>query len=274
MGNHASSAVLPPSSHYQSRILPESFFTRYTQHSSDAYSSTSIVFRSSDEQYFSLRKKDIDAHAGALIPSTWNSRSLIAELPEASTTLRTLFAFIRAGNHPTLLNESFETLAEITKAAEKYKVFSAINICAERMRSFGDRHPKLVLLYAAHNDHHHIFDECAPRVITSEKLDSIVPLLPEHLRLPWLRYHARWSNALTNIISYSYSSDLSDAWKNTNCWESCGRLVFQVLEAGVHSLNDPSWIFADRTYTQTQIDGVGAFSETCLDCESAAEGQS
>jgi hypothetical protein len=54
-------------------------------------------------------------------------------------------------------------------------------------RSFGDRHPKLVLLYAAHNDYPHIFDECAPLVVTSEKLEDLAPLLPESLRLPWVR---------------------------------------------------------------------------------------
>ncbi|KAF5360817.1 hypothetical protein D9756_005196 [Leucocoprinus leucothites] len=193
MGNQASSAVSPSSSRYQTSTLPESFFTKYadmtpppyTQNSLDTRSSSNIVFRSSDEQYLSLSRRDVDAHTGALIPWTWSPGGLVADLPEPSTTLRTLFGFIGARNHPTMLNESFESLAEVAKAAEKYQVFSAINKFTPR--SFGDRHPKLVLLYAAHNDHPHIFDECAPRVITSENLENFAPLLPEHLRLPWWR---------------------------------------------------------------------------------------
>lgn len=58
----------------------------------------------------------------------------MVDLPEESTILRTLFEFIGARRHPKLLNEKFDFLAEIAKAAEKYKVFSAMNTCSERMR--------------------------------------------------------------------------------------------------------------------------------------------
>jgi hypothetical protein len=92
-----------------------------------------IVFRSSDSEYFSLTRKDADAHAGALIPENWSSCSMV-DLSETSTILKTLFQFLGARKHPKLLNEKFEFLAEVAKAAEKYKVFSAMNICAERMR--------------------------------------------------------------------------------------------------------------------------------------------
>jgi hypothetical protein len=171
-----------------------------------AADSSKIVFRTSDGELFSINRRDAEAHAGALLPGDWSPRSMV-DLSETSTILRTLFEFIGAHKHPKLLNEEFDVLAEVAKAAEKYRVFSAMNICAERMRyvwrlrylpclqlmentrfrSYGDRHPKLVLLYAAYNDYPHIFDECAPRVVTSESLEHIAPLLPDHLRLPWVQ---------------------------------------------------------------------------------------
>ncbi|KAF9441011.1 hypothetical protein P691DRAFT_615295, partial [Macrolepiota fuliginosa MF-IS2] len=144
-----------------------------------------IVFTSSDQKYFSLARKDVEAHTGALIPEGRDSRGMT--LPETSTTLSTLFEFIGTQKYPRLLNGNFESLAKIARVAEKYKVYSAMNTCCERMRralfhsptlAFGDRRPKLVLLYAAYHDYPHIFDECAPRVVTSEKLEEFVPLLP------------------------------------------------------------------------------------------------
>ncbi|KAJ3571737.1 hypothetical protein NP233_g3552 [Leucocoprinus birnbaumii] len=296
MGNQASSATPPSPSRYQSSTLPDSFFTTEAstadkpppynaQHSSVIYADnkSKIVFKSSDGQYFALIRKDAESHAGALIPANGSPHSMV-DLPESSTILRTLFEFIGARKHPKLLNEKFETLAEIAKAAEKYKVFSAMNICAERMRSFKETHPKLVLLYAAHYDYPHIFDECAPLVITSESLENFAPLLPDSLRLPWLRYHARWSKALSDTISYSGIP--YNAWSSGNCWRSCGQMVFQALGTGVHSLNDLSWAFNKRVsphidycdqckrlcsswreHAQKQIDAIGIFSETCMNAE-------
>lgn len=53
-------------------------------------------------------------------------------------------------------------------------------------RSFGDRHPKLVLLYAAHHGYLHVIDERAQCVVTSESIEYFTPLLPDHLRTPWV----------------------------------------------------------------------------------------
>jgi hypothetical protein len=98
-----------------------------------AADSSKVVFRTSDGEFFSISRRDAEAHAGALLPGSWSPRSMV-DLSETSTILRMLFEFIGARKHPKLLNEKFEFLAEVAKVAEKYKVFSAMNICAERMR--------------------------------------------------------------------------------------------------------------------------------------------
>ncbi|KAF9442162.1 hypothetical protein P691DRAFT_779533 [Macrolepiota fuliginosa MF-IS2] len=310
MGNQTSSSTdpTPATTRYQSSTIPDSFFAATstcstsekpppydTRHSSinyaDVSNNTRVVVRSSDEEYFSLDRKDVEAHAGALISKDWNFGSMI-NLPETSIVLATLFQFIGARKHPKLLNENFESLAEIARAAEKYRVYSAMNTCCERMRAFGVRHSKLVLLYAAHNDYPHIFDECAPHVVTSEKLEEFVPLLPDEFRLPWLRYHARWSSALTEIISYK---DIpADAWAKTgfwsDCWTNCGGPIFRGLGAGVHSLNNVSHVFTNLVESHTKkcdscktlctkweahassvVEKIGVFTETCMTPEPLAE---
>ncbi|KAF9450478.1 hypothetical protein P691DRAFT_665215 [Macrolepiota fuliginosa MF-IS2] len=55
-------------------------------------------------------------------------------LPRTSTTLSTLFEFIGTQKYPRLLNGNLESLAEIARVAEKYRVYSAMNTCCERMR--------------------------------------------------------------------------------------------------------------------------------------------
>ena len=98
-----------------------------------ALDKTRIVFRSSDAECLSLSHRDIEAHTGALMPEDWSSGRMI-DLAETSSILRVLFQFIGPRQHPKLLNENFDFLAEVAKAAEKYKVFSAMNTCSERMR--------------------------------------------------------------------------------------------------------------------------------------------
>lgn len=80
-----------------------------------------------------LSRNDVEAHTGALKPETWRPRSVV-DLPESSTILRTLFTFIGPRRHPDLRDQTFDSIAGLTKVAEKYQVFSAMNICSERMR--------------------------------------------------------------------------------------------------------------------------------------------
>lgn len=94
---------------------------------------TRVVFRSSDSEYFSLSRRDVDAHTSALVPKDWNPGSVI-NLTEHSSILEVLFQFIGPRIHPRLFNEDFDFLAGVARAAEKYKVFSAMNTCSERMR--------------------------------------------------------------------------------------------------------------------------------------------
>jgi hypothetical protein len=56
------------------------------------------------------------------------------ELTETSDVLEILFQFIYPRKHPSLVNIKFSMLAGVAEAAEKYQVFSAMNICEIRMR--------------------------------------------------------------------------------------------------------------------------------------------
>ena len=55
-------------------------------------------------------------------------------LSEKGSTLELLFQFLYPEPHPDLASVEFDTLEPLAYAAEKYKVFSAINICKIRMQ--------------------------------------------------------------------------------------------------------------------------------------------
>jgi hypothetical protein len=58
----------------------------------------------------------------------------VVQLPETSVILDLLFRFCYPERHPNLYNLDFDILAKLAEAVEKYKVFSAINVCKIAMR--------------------------------------------------------------------------------------------------------------------------------------------
>ena len=56
------------------------------------------------------------------------------QLPESSATLDLLFQFCYPERHPDLEGVEFDILADLAEATEKYKLYSAINVCKIRMR--------------------------------------------------------------------------------------------------------------------------------------------
>ena len=58
----------------------------------------------------------------------------VIQFPENSATLDLLFPFCYPERHLDLNDLAFDILAELAEAAEKYKVFSVINICEIAMK--------------------------------------------------------------------------------------------------------------------------------------------
>lgn len=62
-----------------------------------------------------------------------DTRGEITQLPEPANVLEILFAFLYPKAHPDLYGVDFEVLAAVAEAAGKYAVFSAVDICNERL---------------------------------------------------------------------------------------------------------------------------------------------
>jgi BTB/POZ domain len=88
-----------------------------------------ITIQSSDGMNFHVHKSNLDLSSAGFAPSEFNTADEVVQFTETSTTLNILFKFCYPERHPDLTTLKFEVLAPLAEAAQKYEVFSAMNIC-------------------------------------------------------------------------------------------------------------------------------------------------
>jgi hypothetical protein len=93
-----------------------------------------VTFQSADGVLFCLHRKYLETNTGGFPPAEIKTRNEFVPLTEDSSTLELLFQFIYPAHHPTLAGMSFETLSLLAEAAEKYEVYSAMNVCNIRIQ--------------------------------------------------------------------------------------------------------------------------------------------
>jgi len=98
---------------------------------------TDAVIQSSDGVIFHLHWKYLQGNPGFVRDiakgSPPNEKQETMALDEPSNVLEILFQFIYPRRHPSLEDTDFETLTAVAEAAEKYELFSAMNVCALRL---------------------------------------------------------------------------------------------------------------------------------------------
>jgi hypothetical protein len=94
-----------------------------------------VAFQSDDGVLFHIHRKYLEANTEGFPPAGFETEGDAVKLSEQSTTLELLFQFIYPARHPDLASLDFDTLAPLAEAAEKYQVYSAMNICKIRMMS-------------------------------------------------------------------------------------------------------------------------------------------
>lgn len=93
-----------------------------------------VVFLSSDNIFFQIHKANLKTSAGGFAPPEFESRGEIIHMTETALTLELLFQFCYPDRHPDVEMLGFSEFAILAEAAEKYQVFSAMNICKIRMK--------------------------------------------------------------------------------------------------------------------------------------------
>ena len=93
-----------------------------------------VVFSSSDGMLFHIHKANLKTSAGGFAPPEFESQGKTTHLTETAPTLELLFQFCYPDCHPDVEKLEFSEFAILAEAAEKYQVYSAMNICKIRMK--------------------------------------------------------------------------------------------------------------------------------------------
>lgn len=91
-----------------------------------------VVFQSSDSVKFRIHSNNLSTFAGAFPPAELGKDEVVL-LSESSHTLELLFKFVYPKRYPSLAAFSFEVIAPLAEAAEKYEVYAAIHITRAQM---------------------------------------------------------------------------------------------------------------------------------------------
>jgi len=129
----------------------------------------------------------------------------MVQLTEPANVLEILFAFLYPKAHPDLRREDFEVLAAVAEAVGKYGVFSAAEICNERLvyvawdlsspflvddniayhRKFLPQYAPEILVHAIKHDYPRLIDDCIPHFARAPFLPFLETLPPSYM-LAWV----------------------------------------------------------------------------------------
>lgn len=97
-------------------------------------SDSDITIASSDGVLFKVHRRNLEMHSEGFPGEEMATLNEVVNLTETSTTLELLFQYMYRQPQPDLEKVPFTVLAPLAEAAEKYRVFSAIEICKIYMR--------------------------------------------------------------------------------------------------------------------------------------------
>jgi hypothetical protein len=93
-----------------------------------------VTFKSCDGVLFRIHKINLEVCAGGFAPPEFDVQGEIVCLTETAMTLKLLFRFCYPECHPDVEAMEFDVLIDLAEAAEKYEVYSAMNICKIYMK--------------------------------------------------------------------------------------------------------------------------------------------
>ncbi|KAJ7778595.1 hypothetical protein DFH07DRAFT_1056036 [Mycena maculata] len=234
-----------------------------------------VVFRSCDGVLFRIHRANLQTNTRGLPPPEISTRGEVVRLtesslifryfssrrhpttsreavplPEPSATLELLFQYIYPRRHPALDEIVFPDLAALAEAAEKYQVFSAMNICRIRMRDVLPNHAPEVLAYAVRHDYPFLVHKAA--LLTFDvPLADVAARLPAHVVPSWIKYIEAYTKVLHDAITY-FEREHSNSAQVSRCsfWKAERPAIAQHFGRSLQSLRRLDAIFAQGTGTK------------------------
>ncbi|TFK64117.1 hypothetical protein BDN72DRAFT_861592 [Pluteus cervinus] len=136
----------------------------------------------------------------------------IVILPESGTILELLLQYMYHQPQPDLSLLDFDTLIALGEAAEKYQVYSALEICRVYLSLSIPDHPLRVLSFALKHNRTSLIDEAAKETI-GEPLEGLISALQPHHFVAWVKYHRAWMDTLSKV--YQFRDPLLRHWEGS-----------------------------------------------------------
>ncbi|KAG6877958.1 hypothetical protein C0993_001576 [Termitomyces sp. T159_Od127] len=133
--------------------------------------------------------------SGGFPPADFASANEHIDLTEDSLTLELMFHFIYPRSQPRLEKTTFEALARLAEAVEKYQVYPAMQLCNIYMEKALPGHALDVLKYSLRHGYPELVNRAAPYV-TLANLSAEWNSVPPDLLYAWLRYYDSWNASI------------------------------------------------------------------------------
>ncbi|KAK0218155.1 hypothetical protein IW262DRAFT_1463601 [Armillaria fumosa] len=236
-----------------------------------------ITLASHDNVHFKVHRinlkmhSDIFADAEDISSSTPATTSEVVSLTESASVLELLLQYMYRQPPPDLSEIEFSRVADLAEAAEKYRVYFAIDACKRSMwyaapssvkcshlAGSSDaipQHSFEVLTWAVKHKHSKIIDLAAQRTV-SLPTDNICEAISPPILAPWLQYHKHWLDALN--AEYARYPPAAMHWNNSTreCDIPC--------EAWTHSYAMIAHKMGARPHLLLKLDEVFGPSEDYL----------
>ncbi|EPS96230.1 hypothetical protein FOMPIDRAFT_1130903 [Fomitopsis schrenkii] len=135
-----------------------------------------VTMVSCDGVLFKVHRKNLEMYTEGFPGVDVSVHDEIVPLTETAATLELLFQYMYRQRQPDLNRLEPEQLAKLAEAAEKYQVYSAIEVCKMRMQSLIETMPMIVLGYAAKHGYKDLAKEAAPHTIDVSAVEAAAHL--------------------------------------------------------------------------------------------------
>ncbi|KAJ7077436.1 hypothetical protein B0H15DRAFT_789674, partial [Mycena belliarum] len=169
---------------------------------------------------YEAHSKNLELYSGGFPPSSLvtvggNEREVV-QVTECSAVLALLLQYVHNQRQPDSSKFDFKTLDGLAEAAEKYLVYSAMEVCKLRMMW---KHPLRVLAYATKHDYPELRDAAAPQTISTPlgEVSAVLRHMP-HIFIAWVKYRegfihaAQLSFKLPPVILHRGGLDTCELW--------------------------------------------------------------
>ncbi|KAH9915336.1 uncharacterized protein B0H18DRAFT_99587 [Fomitopsis serialis] len=131
-----------------------------------------VTISSKDDVLFKVHRKNLEFHSDSFPGSDVPVDNEIVALTETASTLELLFQFMYRQRLPDLSKVGTKELATVAEAAEKYCVYSAMEICKVYMQAAIPKMPLAVMGYAMRHGYKSLCDEAAPYTLSAKAADA------------------------------------------------------------------------------------------------------